>query len=74
MSDAAGGEKPSFEDAFAELEAVVAQLESGDLALDESVTLYERGQVLARLCNSLLDEADLRIQQLRADGTLGPLE
>lgn len=58
----------TFEEAYAQLESIVAQLESGDLALDESVALYERGQLLARRCGALLDSAELRIQQVSEDG------
>lgn len=64
----------TFEQAFAQLEDVVARLESGDLPLEESVQLYEQGQQLARLCGEMLDAADLRIQQIASDGTLSPLE
>jgi exodeoxyribonuclease VII small subunit len=64
----------TFEQAFAELEDIVSQLESGDLPLEDSVTLYERGQKLARLCGTLLDSAELRVQQLADDGTLEPLD
>lgn len=63
----------SFEEAYAQLEDIAAQLESGDLALDDAVALYERGQVLARLCGSLLDAAELRIQQIDDAGDLRPL-
>jgi len=64
----------SFEQAFAQLEEIVARLESGELTLEESVALYEQGQKLARLCGEMLDSAELRIQQLSADGSLGPLD
>lgn len=64
----------SFEQAFEELERIVSQLETGDLSLGESVTLYERGQKLALLCGSLLDNAELRIQQLDEDGTVSTFE
>jgi exodeoxyribonuclease VII small subunit len=59
----------SFEAAFAELEAVVEQLEEGELSLEESISLYERGQMLARLCQERLDQAELRMDQIRAEGT-----
>lgn len=62
----------SFEAAFAELEAIITQLESGDLSLDDSVTLFERGRKLSERCQSLLDQADLRISQLTADGRIEP--
>jgi exodeoxyribonuclease VII small subunit len=64
----------TFEQAYAQLEEIVAQLESGDLALDESVALYARGQTLARLCGEKLDAAELRIQQITGEGEIRPLE
>jgi exodeoxyribonuclease VII small subunit len=57
----------SFEEAFAELEATVARLERGDLALEESITLFERGQALAAHCNLKLDKSELRVRQLLPD-------
>lgn len=60
----------SFEDALLELEQTVARLESGDLTLDQSLTLFERGQRLASHCGRLLDNAQLRIEQLTADGEI----
>jgi exodeoxyribonuclease VII small subunit len=59
-------QETSFEVAFAELEAVVQQLEEGELSLEESITLYERGQALARVCQERLDQAELRVEQLEA--------
>lgn len=53
-----------FEEAFAELEEVVQKLEAGDLTLDQSMTLFERGTALAAHCNAQLDAAELRVQQL----------
>lgn len=58
----------SFENAFAELETIVAQLESGELALEDSVTLFERGRQLSAHCQSLLDKAELRVTQTGDDG------
>lgn len=54
----------SFEQAFAELEELVRQLEAGDLPLDQTLALYERGMALAAYCNTKLDNAELRIRQL----------
>jgi len=54
----------TFEAAFAELEATVRRLESGDLSLDDSIALYERGMRLAKQCSQALDSAELRVQQL----------
>ena len=59
----------SFEDAMQELEALVQRLETGDLALEESLALFERGQRLAARCADLLERAELRISQLSANGS-----
>ena len=52
----------SFEDALNDLESVVAKLESGKLSLDESISLYHRGQQLSHYCNLLLDRAESQIE------------
>lgn len=54
----------SFEQAFQELETVVQQLENTQLPLDDALALFERGQHLAARCQTLLDQAELKIQQL----------
>lgn len=64
---------PSFEMAYDELQQIVAKMESGELTLEESVGLYERGQQLAAYCEELLAKAELRVQKLNADGTLNNL-
>jgi exodeoxyribonuclease VII small subunit len=56
----------TFEQAFAELEESVRALERGDLPLEESLALYERGQELSAYCAKLLDEAELKVQQVEA--------
>ena len=60
----------SFEDALRELERVVRQLESGDVPLDMSITLYERGEELRKHCQARLDAAQARIEKIvtGADG------
>ena len=58
----------SFEEALQELEQTVALLDSGNLTLEASLTLFERGQRLAAHCGRLLDEAQLRVEQLTEDG------
>lgn len=63
-------EKLSFEEALVELEEIVTKLEAGELTLEESLALFERGQKLAALCNRQLDEASLRVEQLTADGEI----
>lgn len=60
-------DKLSYEQALAELEAIVASLEVNKLPLDESMALYERGQALTRHCVALLDKAELRVKQLSGD-------
>jgi exodeoxyribonuclease VII small subunit len=63
-------EKLSFEEALRELETIVRRLEAGDLTLDESLGLFERGQALAAHCGGLLDNADLKVKQLLPSGVL----
>jgi exodeoxyribonuclease VII small subunit len=60
-------EELSYELAFAEFEQIVNRLETETLSLEESLTLYERGQALSMRCAGLLDSAELRVQQLRMD-------
>ncbi|NJS14252.1 MAG: exodeoxyribonuclease VII small subunit [Sphingopyxis sp.] len=75
MSDPASTATPpaadlSFEAAMAELETIVRRLEGGDVNLEESVTLYERGQALRQHCEARLKAAELRVEQVSvgADG------
>jgi len=60
----------TFEEALLQLEETVAQLESGNLTLEASLSLFERGQHLAARCGQLLDQAQLRIEQLTEDGEI----
>jgi exodeoxyribonuclease VII small subunit len=57
----------TYEQAFSELETIVATLESGERPLDETLALFERGQGLARYCSELLEKAELKVQQLSGD-------
>jgi len=66
-SEAKAVEKLSFEEAYAELETIVAAMEAGELPLDETMKLFERGQTLVKHCTELLDRADLKIKQLSGD-------
>lgn len=63
----------NFEDALAELERIVRQLEEGRGKLDESIASYERGTALKRHCEAKLREAQAKIDRITvaADGTLG---
>ncbi len=54
----------TYEEAFAELEKIVAALESVEHPLEESMTLFERGQALTKRCAELLDKAELKVQVL----------
>lgn len=54
----------TFEDAYRELGDIVDRLESGELSLDDSVALYERGRQLVVFCQKQLDSAELRINRL----------
>lgn len=56
----------SFEDALRALEDVVRKLESGEVPLDDSITLYEQGEALRRHCQSRLDAASARIEKIVA--------
>ena len=56
----------SFEDALRALEDIVRQLEGGDVPLDQSITLYERGEALRRHCQARLDAAQARIERIVA--------
>ncbi len=61
-------ESMSFEDALKELESIVARLETGDAALDESISLYTRGEMLRAQCETRLKDAQARIEKI----TIGP--
>lgn len=63
----------SFEDALRALEDVVRRLESGEVPLDQSINLYERGEALRRHCQARLDAAQARIEKIVAgpDGKPG---
>lgn len=64
MENAAPLENLSFEQAYTELESIVQKLDSGELTLEDSVALYERGRQLSAHCQSLLDKAELRVSVL----------
>ena len=57
----------SFEQAVSELENIVARLERGDVALDQSIEIYERGEALKKHCETLLNAAEARIEKIRVD-------
>ena len=63
-------ESLGFEQAMAELESIVQMLERGDVPLEQSITLYARGESLKARCDTLLRQAEMKIEQitLNADG------
>ena len=68
----------TFEQTLAQLQNIVQELESGDGSLDESLSRYERGMLLAQHCNDLLDKAEIRVRELLPTGAeadfSGPLD
>ena len=60
----------TYEQAFEELQAAITALEAGDKPLEETLALYERGQALYKRCTTLLDEAEVKIQQISENGEL----
>jgi exodeoxyribonuclease VII small subunit len=59
----------SFEDAMRELEQVVGQLERGDVPLEDSIKLYERGAALKARCEAKLKEAEAKISAITLDAS-----
>lgn len=66
----------SFETALAELEQIVGRLEHGDVPLEESIQIYERGEALRTHCDRLLQEAEAKVEKitLTPDGNAGQTE
>jgi exodeoxyribonuclease VII small subunit len=61
-------EELRFEDAYQQLIEIVDQLEAGNLSLDESMALFEKGRKLVLLCENQLNAAELKVSQLLSDG------
>ncbi len=64
--------KLSFERALEELETIVKRLEEGKVPLEESVTIYERGEALKRRCEELLRQAEARVEKITTDANGQP--
>lgn len=62
-------ETMNYETAFNALQQIVGQLESQELTLDESLQLFEKGRSLAKHCTELLEQAELKVQNLTEDAT-----
>ncbi len=58
----------SFERALKELESIVGRLERGDVELEESIVIYERGAALREHCDRLLKQAEAKVEKLTLDG------
>ena len=58
----------TFEEALAALEQVVSQLEGGQVPLEQSIALYERGDALKKHCDAKLGEAELKVEKIVAGG------
>lgn len=66
MPDPTQLDQLTYEQAFTELEKIVSELETDQHLLEEAIALFERGQALASHCARLLEQADLKVQQLTA--------
>lgn len=64
-------EKMSFEEALAELDGIVRQLEAGEVELEKSIAIYERGAALKAHCEARLKSAELKVEQI-VQGAGGP--
>lgn len=62
----------SFERALKELEAIVGRLERGDVELEESIAIYERGEALKAHCDRLLKNAEAKVEKLAFDADGSP--
>jgi exodeoxyribonuclease VII small subunit len=69
MSDNETREAPSFEASLDELERVVKELEKGDLPLEKSLELFERGMTLSADCKRQLEEAETKVELLLKKGS-----
>ena len=63
----------TFERAIEELESIVKRLEEGKVPLEESVTIYERGEALKRRCEELLRQAEARVEKITLDASGKPV-
>jgi exodeoxyribonuclease VII small subunit len=73
MPDDPAPSAESFETSLDELEKVVKELEAGDLALERSLELFEKGMALSETCRKQLDNAETRVEMLiRKDGKIQP--
>lgn len=62
----------TFENALKELETIVGRLERGDVELEESITIYERGEALRAHCDRLLRQAEAKVEKIALDSNGNP--
>jgi exodeoxyribonuclease VII small subunit len=60
-------EELSYEEAYEELNQIVVKLEAEELTLEQTISLFERGQNLAQYCTDILDKTEMRIQQITGE-------
>ncbi len=65
---------PTFEDAVKRLDEIVKLLEKGDAPLDSSLTLFEEGTALVKMCSKMLDDAELKVVRLMKGSDGEPVE
>ncbi len=66
--------KPTFEENISRLEQIVRAMERGDVALEESLKLFQEGTELVRTCEKLLDEAQMQVNKITAGPDGAPVE
>jgi exodeoxyribonuclease VII small subunit len=71
-AEKADPKKMTFEAAIEELETIVKRLEDGKVPLEESVTIYERGEALKKRCEELLRQAEARVERITLDASGKP--
>lgn len=64
----------TFEASMARLEQIVRQMEAGDVALEESMKLFQEGTELVKKCGAILDQAELQITMITSDSEGNPVE
>lgn len=67
-------ESKTFEQSLSRLEEIVKQMENGDVALEEALSLFEEGTALFGSCNKLLDNAELKVTQMTKGADGAPVE
>ena len=71
-SDATSVDKMSFEQSLKELEEIVSRLEQGNVELERSISIYERGETLRKHCDELLKRAEAKVEKITLDASGKP--